>query len=63
MMYNGDTSIMYKLGFNRGRAGINNRGVKDATGTNPHYQEGIDDGYKQYKRDKLEQLVLSNERT
>jgi len=62
-MYNGDTSIMYKLGFNRGRAGIKHRESTKISATNEHYREGVRDGYKQYKRDKLEQLVLSDERT
>ena len=61
MTYNSDTTTMYKLGYNRGRSGIKNRGVADATGTNPHYRQGIRDGYAQYQRDKLEQLVLGEQ--
>jgi len=60
MIYNGDMSTMYKLGFNRGRAGIKHRESTKISATNEHYREGVRDGYKQYKRDKLEQLIFED---
>ncbi len=60
-MYNGDSSTMYQLGFNRGRSGNKTRRSTLLVSTNLNYAKGIQDGYKQYQRDKLEHLVLGEE--